>query len=264
MGLVDDHGAGTRQDLAESRPFQRQVGEQQVVVDDDDVGGGALVAVAVIVDEGTIFTAETIEKVDQITARLDGEGYDSQTEKRSARREELSQQGLDPFEIMRRLDREYPPYPVNHDRVESFTHNSTRVVTILPDGSITSDVLVDDVPESQEEANEIRDLVQQNPPYIFGRLVSRDQKGALITANFVSERLSSREVYQAVFDHVQHIKYGWRCGEHEISVGMECTQGEWIWEPMDDRVRFEEGLIDDESQIKHRVYISGSPIARAI
>lgn len=173
----------------------------------DIFGGSSLVAVAVMVDEGTIFTPETIATVDEITGRLDGEGYDSQTEERSARREELSQQGLDPFEIMRRLDREFPPYPVNHDRVESFTHNSTRVVTILPDGSITSDVLVDEVPETKEEANEIRNLVQQNPPYIFGRLVSRDQKGALITANFVSERLSSREVYQAVFDHAQEIKH---------------------------------------------------------
>lgn len=169
-------------------------------------GSSALVAVAVVVDEGTIFTPEVIAKVDEITARLDGEGYDSQTEKRAERREELSQQGLEAFEIIRRLDREYPPYPVNHDRVESFTHNSTRLVTILPDGSITSDVLVDEVPETQEEANRIRDLVQQNPPYIFGRLVSRDQKGALITANFVSERLSSREVYQSVFEHVQEIK----------------------------------------------------------
>jgi hypothetical protein len=48
--------------------------------------------------------------------------------------------------------------------------------------------------------------VRQNPPVIFGRLVSRDEMGALITAGFVTDRLSNREVYSAVFDHVQKIK----------------------------------------------------------
>lgn len=229
-------------------------------------GSSALVAIALVVEEGTIFTPETIQRIEKITNRIDGEDYQTRTDARDelrARIEERTPEGeeLDTFELIDRLDQTYPPYPVNHDQVQSLTHRSTRVVTIEPDGAITSNVLVDERPETQEDADRIREVVRQNPPFIFGRLVSRDEKGAFISADFVTDRLSSREVYQAVFDHVQHIKYGWRCGEHEISVGMECTQGEWIWEPMDDRVRFEEGLID-ESEIKHRVFISGSPIAR--
>ncbi|NIW37236.1 MAG: hypothetical protein GWN32_12170, partial [Gemmatimonadetes bacterium] len=55
-------------------------------------------------------------------------------------------------------------------------------------------------------ADALRELVRQNPPVIFGRYVSRDEKGALITAGFVTDRLSSREVYTAVFNHVQEIK----------------------------------------------------------
>jgi predicted RND superfamily exporter protein len=37
-------------------------------------------------------------------------------------------------------------------------------------------------------------------------MVSFDEKGALITANFVTDRLSGREVYTAVFEHIQRIK----------------------------------------------------------
>ena len=48
--------------------------------------------------------------------------------------------------------------------------------------------------------------MRQNPPIIFGRLVSTDEKGALITAGFVTDRLANRETYMAVFDHVQQIK----------------------------------------------------------
>jgi predicted RND superfamily exporter protein len=169
-------------------------------------GTSALVVMAVVVNEGTIFTPETLEKIDVITKRLDGVGYDSQTDARNELRYELEEQGLEPNEITKRLDRLYPPYPVNHYQIQSIAHGSTRVIQIEPDGSITSDLLMKDQPETQEEADELRELVRQNPPFIFGRLVSRDEKGALIAAGFVTDRLSSREVYQAVFDHVMEIK----------------------------------------------------------
>ena len=51
------------------------------------------------------------------------------------------------------------------------------------DGSIEGDVLMKKLPTTQGEAAELRELVRQNPPVIYGRLVSRpDEKGALITA----------------------------------------------------------------------------------
>jgi predicted RND superfamily exporter protein len=214
-------------------------------------GSSSLVAIAVIVKDGTIFTPETLQKIARITNRLDGEGYDSQTGAREEARDRIEDaldedEELDTFALMRQLDQIYPPYPVNHDRIQSLTHGSTRVVTIEPDGAITSEVLVKDPPETQEEADRIREIVRQNPPFIFGRLVSRDEKGAFLSADFVSDRLSSREVYQAVFDHVAKIKNGWKCGEAEISAGRECTPGEWIWEPEQDE--------------RHEIAISGSPI----
>lgn len=195
-----------------------------------EFGSSALVAIAVVVREGTIFTPETLAKLRRITHRLDGEGYDSRTSDREALRDQLEEQypTSTTFEILRRVDRAYPPYPVNHDRVQSLTHGSTRVVTIEPDGAITSDFLVGKQPETQAEADEIRELVRQNPPYIFGRLVSRDEKAAFISADFVSDRLSSREVYMAVFDHVRKIKADEEDENHQIFVSGTPIGTGWI------------------------------------
>ena len=173
-------------------------------------GSSSLVAIAVTVDEGTIFKPEIINAIREITRELDGIGFDSQSDARDERRDELEEdETLSVQEVRDLLDREFPPYPVNHDQVRSFTHNSTRVFQIMPDGAIEQDVLMPKVPETQEEADALGELVRQNPPVIFGRLVSRDEKGALITAGFVTDRLSSRETYMAVFNHVQAIKKKW-------------------------------------------------------
>ncbi len=214
-------------------------------------GSSSLVAIAVVVKEGTIFTPETLQKLQRITHRLDGEGYNSQTDKREEERDRIESrlgedEEIDTFDLIKQLDRKFPPYPVNHDRVQALTHGSTRVVTIEPDGAITSEVLIDKPPETQADADEIREKVRQNPPFIFGRLVSRDEKGAFLAANFITDRLSGREVYMAVFNHVRKIKDGWKCGEQELAEGMDCTEGEWIWEPEEDE--------------NHSIYISGDPV----
>jgi predicted RND superfamily exporter protein len=180
-------------------------------------GSSSLVAIAVVVKDGTIFTPERIQKIREITRRLDGIGFDSQTDARDELRDQLEDAnyeaedaGGDPIYTIQRirevLDRRYPPYPVNHNRINSVAHRSTRVIQIEADGALTQEVLMKKLPETQEEADELRELVRQNPPVIFGRYVSRDEKGALITAGFVTDRLSGREVYTAVFNHVQEIK----------------------------------------------------------
>ncbi len=170
-------------------------------------GGSQLVAVAVTVEDGTIFTPDRLAIVREVTRRLDGVGFESHTDEREDLRDELEEAGtMTVPQIRDALDRAYPPYPVNHDQINSVAHGSTRVVQIESDGSITTDVLMKGVPENQEEADGLRELVRQNPPFIFGRLVSYDEKGALITAGFVNDRLSNRAVYDAVFNHVQQIK----------------------------------------------------------
>lgn len=169
-------------------------------------GTSSLVAIGVVVKDGTIFTPEILQKIDRITKQLDGVGYDSHTKERTDLRDRLETEGtLSAEKIAILLDEKYPPYPVNHDQVASVSARSTRVVQVEADGSITSDVLMKGVPENQEDAEKLRELVRQNPPYIYGRLVSMDEKGALITAGFVTDRFN-RSVYEAVFNHVQAIK----------------------------------------------------------
>lgn len=169
-------------------------------------GTSSLVAMGVVVRDGNIFTPDTLRRLHEITRRLDGVGYDSQNDAREELRGQLEERGLGDAEILKELDRRYPPYPVNHDQVRSLAHSSTRAVQIEPDGSITSDVLMKGVPENAEDAEHLRGLVLQNPPFIYGRLVSWDEKGALVTAGFITDRLSTSEVYTAVFNHVQQIK----------------------------------------------------------
>lgn len=182
-------------------------------------GSSSLVAVAVTVDEGHIFRPDVIGAIREITRELDGIGFDSQTDARDEMRDELEEdETLSLEEVRKRLDRVFPPYPVNHDQIRSVTHPSTRVFQIMPDGAIEQDVLMKKVPETQEEADTLRGVVRQNPPVIFGRLVSRDEQGALITAGFVTDRLSNREVYMAVFDHVQGIKERWEAEIPDLNV----------------------------------------------
>jgi predicted RND superfamily exporter protein len=200
-------------------------------------GSSAIVAIALEVEEGNIFTPETLAKIRRITMSLDGveaspelPSYDSHTAERDELRDQIEEadEEISPRELIKRLDRAYPPYPVNHDRVQSLYHGSTRVVTIEPDGAIVSDILIKKEPKTQEDADRIRDVVRQNPPYIFGRLVSRDEKGAFIMANFIGDRLASREVYQAVFEHVQRIKAVEEDERHQIHIsGMPIHTG-WI------------------------------------
>ena len=191
-------------------------------------GGSSTVAIGLVVNEGTIFNPKTIAKIHQITMALDGKGYNSHTNERDELREVLEEQGLEGKELTKLLDIEYPQYPVNHYQIRSVTANNTRVIQIEASGDIETSVLMKEVPETQEDADALGALVRQNPPYIYGRLVSNDQKGALITAGFVTDRLSGQESIMAVFDWVQQIKLDVEDEDHQIYVsGVPILMG-WI------------------------------------
>jgi hypothetical protein len=204
-------------------------------------GSATSVAIGLVVKHGTIFTPETLARIDRITRAIDGieaspelPAYDSQTEARDEARgrveEEAAAAGVElgAFDVIKRLDRLYPPYPVNHDQVRSVVHRSTRVFEIQPDGAIENRLLVRKLPQTQEEADALREVVRQNPPVIFGRLVSYDEKAALITADFVTDRLSGREVYQAVFAHLQRIEEVEEDANHEIHMSGAPVLIGWI------------------------------------
>ena len=204
-------------------------------------GSATGVAIGVVVKEGTIFTPETLAKIDRITKSIDGveageqlPSYDSHTEERDALRAKIEEEAeaagekLTAFQIIKRLDRVYPPYPVNHDQVRSVVHRSTRVFEIQPDGAIENRLLVKKIPKTQEEADKLREIVRQNPPVIFGRFVSYDETAALITADFVTDRISGSNVFSAIFDHVQRIKQVEQDDNHIIVVsGVPVLVG-WI------------------------------------
>jgi predicted RND superfamily exporter protein len=204
-------------------------------------GSATGVAIGLVVTEGTIFTPETLAKIDRITKSIDGieasdelPAYDSQTDARDDMRTRIEEEAeaageeLTAFQIIKRLDRVYPPYPVNHDQVRSVVHRSTRVFEIQPDGAIENRLLVRKLPKTQEEADALREIVRQNPPVIFGRFVSYDEKAALITADFVTDRISGSNVFTAIFEHVQRIKEVEQDAEHQIYVsGVPVLVG-WI------------------------------------
>src|SRR3990172_11823477 len=90
-------------------------------------GSSSLIAIAVVTDQPTIFTPETIAKIQEITKRLDGIGFDSQTDARDELRDQLDEENSaaeeagqspphTPEEIRLGLDRRFPPYPVKAER----------------------------------------------------------------------------------------------------------------------------------------------------
>ena len=173
-----------------------------------DFGNSTPVAILFTVDEGTIYTPENLAKIDAITKSLDGWDYDARVDERKAEKERLQKAGgKTRQEIAAELDRRFPPYPVNHDQVRSITHLSTRVVIMEKDGSLAAQLLMEAPPETQKEADEIRRKANELMPDETKRLlVSKDEKAALITAGFVTDRLSSLEIYRAVFDHLMALQ----------------------------------------------------------
>src|SRR3990172_4782829 len=90
-------------------------------------GSSSLVAIALVTDQPTVFTPETIGKISEITKRLDGIGFDSQSDARDELRDQLDEENSaaeeagqspphTPEEIRLGLDRRFPPYPVKAER----------------------------------------------------------------------------------------------------------------------------------------------------
>jgi predicted RND superfamily exporter protein len=183
-------------------------------------GNSTLVAIAVVVENGTIWTPDTLAKIDAITKSLDGWDYDARTDERKHARKELEASGaLTRDEIRAELDRRYPPYPVNHDQVRSLTHLSTRVVEMDKLGSISAELLMEDPPETQKQADELRRRAFAGmPDQLRQLLISKDEKTALITAGFVTDRLSNFETYDAIFQHLQKLREREEDAQHRIYV----------------------------------------------
>jgi len=187
-------------------------------------GNASPVVLEMVVREGTIYTPESLAKLKRLTDALDGLGFDSHVRQRDELRDALEESGIEDIdEIRRRLDRAYPPYPVNHDQTRSLLHRTTQVVEMDPDGGAKFEALAESVPATQAEAEAFERRILEKAPEVYGRLVTSDGSAALVMVQFVTDRLSSTEVYRAVFDHVQ-------------------------------------GIIDVETDDNHDIYVVGVPI----
>ena len=185
-----------------------------------EFGNSTPIAILYTVDEGTIYTPDDLQRIDRITKSLDGWDYDARTDERKAERERLQKAGgKTRAEITAILDAKFPPYPVNHDQVRSLTHLTTRVVMMEKDGTIAAQLLMESPPDTQKEADEIHRKVNELMPDESKRLlVSSDEKAALITAGFVTDRLSNLQIYGAIFKHLMALQQREQDEHHHLYI----------------------------------------------
>lgn len=133
----------------------------------ESFGGANVIAVAVEVEKGDIFSNEALAKINRITQAID------------------SLPG------------------VNHNLVTSVTHRNTRKVWLSEDGNINSepyyDPLASDLPA--EKLTIIKNEVSANPR-VYGPMVSPDMHMAMIKAQLVEGKLD----YAMIFQELQKIR----------------------------------------------------------
>ena len=133
----------------------------------DTFGGANNVVMAVVVEEGDIFTNETLERIHRLTLGVDNSPG------------------------------------VNHNLVSSLTHRTTRKVWLTETGDVNSQPYYDPTADALDgrQLEELKNDVMADPR-VFGLLVSPDLKAALIKAQFNEGQLD----YAAIFDHLQELR----------------------------------------------------------
>jgi uncharacterized protein len=124
-------------------------------------GGANNIMVMLEVENGTIFTPETLNKIWDMT------------------------QGMDRV------------YGVNHNQVESIAHRTVRYLKVAAGGTMNAKPVMLEPVSTQEDADALRRIVH-NAENIYGLLVSLDDKAAIIRANFIEGRLDFRRIFDEV------------------------------------------------------------------
>ncbi len=134
----------------------------------DTFGGANIIIIALEVEDGTIFTNDTLDRIHRITQKLDS----------------ISN--------------------INHNLVTSLTHRNTRKIWLTPDGTIKSVTYYNpnrEQPYSDEELEKIkRDVLSSTR--VYGLLVSPDLKSALIKGTLNEGQLD----YGKVFEELQQLR----------------------------------------------------------
>ena len=129
----------------------------------DSFGGANNVIIAVEVEEGDIFTNDTMKLVDDLTNSVDS----------------------------------LPS--INHNLIKSITHRTTRKVWLTSEGDINSEPYYDPLNDgyTENELGAMRQAVKANPQ-VFGIMVSPNLKAALIKGTLNEGRLNYPEVFSKI------------------------------------------------------------------
>ncbi|MCP4003875.1 MAG: MMPL family transporter [bacterium] len=133
-------------------------------------GSASFIGLAIVKKEGEIYDYDFLEKVRRITDAVDKAPN------------------------------------VNHYQVRSLTHINTRVMVIEPDGGISPEPLLEEVPEDEDEILALKRTVQENPGLIYGLLVSKDHTATAVSAGFITHRLDNSQAYTDLFNYFQKLK----------------------------------------------------------
>lgn len=133
----------------------------------DTFGGANIIVMAMEVEEGTIFTNDSLDRVHRITQKLDSVSN------------------------------------INHNLVSSLTHRNTRKIFLTPDGTIRSQNYYDPHHDkyTEEQLAKIQGDVLASTN-VYGLLVSPDMKSALIKGTLNEGQLD----YGKVFEEIQAIR----------------------------------------------------------
>lgn len=133
----------------------------------DTFGGANNVVMAIVVEEGDIFTSDTLARIHRVTQAVDNVSG------------------------------------VNHNLLSSLTHRTSRKVWLTDTGDVNSQPYYDPVEPELDAAQleKLRNDVRANPR-VYGLLVSPDMKAALIKAQFNEGQLN----YAQIFDQVRAIR----------------------------------------------------------
>lgn len=133
----------------------------------DTFGGANIIVMAMEVEEGTIFTNDSLDRIHRITQKLDSVSN------------------------------------INHNLVSSLTHRNIRKIFLTPDGTIRSHNYYD--PHHGEYTEEQLARIQRDvlaSANVYGLLVSPDLKAALIKGTLNEGQLD----YGKVFEELQAIR----------------------------------------------------------
>jgi hypothetical protein len=128
-------------------------------------GGANNVQIMVEVEQGNIFTTETLARIYRMTEAVD------------------------------------QVYGVNHNQIDSIGHRTTRYLKALSGGFLRAEPVMVGLPKTDKDAASIRRIVH-NTESIYGILVSLDDRAALIRANFIEGRLDHRRTFTEINENV--------------------------------------------------------------